>query len=375
MLLQDCYFQLVEIKTYNAHQLAELVASPWFQQAPVIPISTHRALSHLQNPRLQPTDVLLLIAFEAQQMLGYLGVLPDTLYNEKRKALHGGWLSCMWVNPELRGQGIAKKLLATAFEKWNHHILVTEFTTEAKALYDRSGQFVDLQKKQGLRCYLRFNLHQVLPKKNDRWKPWSGLLKVVDSLANRPQNWRLRFLQKSGNSNWVLVESMDGRLQKFIEQQQAFSFETRMAKDLQWIVEKPWLKQGKADSESVRYHFSSVTNRFENRWYVCKRAGEIVGFLFVTIRNDHLKVPYFFATDSLIDSALQFLKELMIEERLAMLTVFHPQLVGLLQQADHSFLYQRKIYRNYIVTATLAANFDSLKTVAIQDGDADAVFT
>ena len=89
----------------------------------------------------------------------------------------------MWVNPNLRGRGIAKQLLQTAFEKWDHKILVTEFTPEAKGLYDRSQNFVDLKTNNGLRCYLRFDLQEIVPKKNERAVVLKPLLKIIDGIS------------------------------------------------------------------------------------------------------------------------------------------------------------------------------------------------
>ena len=139
---------------------------------PVIPISRHRAWSHIRNPRVSEDDVILVLAMVEGKMAGYLGVLADYIYlnGQKEKA---GWLSCMWVDPEVRGQGIAKKLLNRVLERWDNRILVTEFTPAAKGLYDRSQQFQDLKISEGLRGFLRFNLDELLPKKFPALEKWT----------------------------------------------------------------------------------------------------------------------------------------------------------------------------------------------------------
>jgi len=74
------------------------------------------------------------------------------------------------VNPKMRGQGISKKLIREVFEAWDYKILVTEFTPAAKGLYNSTKQFLDLAKPDGMRGYLRLNLHYLLPNKDPKWK-------------------------------------------------------------------------------------------------------------------------------------------------------------------------------------------------------------
>ncbi|MEL6841973.1 MAG: GNAT family N-acetyltransferase, partial [Bacteroidota bacterium] len=137
------------IQTLNAAALRAYIFSDTFDQTPVLPISRHRALSHLANPRLRPDDVIMIFAHSDEgELVGYLGVLPDEIYLNGKQD-RGGWLSCMWVNPITRGQGIGGKLVQAALNAWQGRILVTEFTPAAKRLYDRTEAFVDLHQPVG----------------------------------------------------------------------------------------------------------------------------------------------------------------------------------------------------------------------------------
>ena len=119
-------------------ELESFVQSPAFQQAANIPISTRRAISQANNPRAQPDDVALVLIYEKDILLGYLGLVPDYLYvNGQPERIC--WMSCIWVNPEARGKGIAKQLLHSAHERWEGRLLATEFTAPAKQLYDKLG--------------------------------------------------------------------------------------------------------------------------------------------------------------------------------------------------------------------------------------------
>lgn len=330
----------------------------------------------MHNPRAEADDVLLIVAREEGHMVGYLGVLPDRIFNEKDEAFKCGWLSCMWVDPEVRGKGIAKKLIGTAFDSWGDHILVTEFTSGAKGLYDRSGHFTDLRTSDGLRCYLRFNLHEVLPKKNERYNKLSPLLALSDAIANVPVDIRLKMLslRQSLNLRFEKIEKLDEELISFISANSRDSFEGRAATELSWIKDYPWLSTN-AEEESKKYHFSVHASRFENLFIKLTDDKQIHGFVHLTIRDNHLRIPYAYLPDALVSDALAYICHLMIRCRLNMLTVLHPSFVTYLRANKSPFIYKRPIQRKYIITKTLDVHFTDHISLQIQDGDADCAFT
>ena len=367
----------MEIKTYDALELFELIKSDDFSKMPVVPISTHRAGSHILNPRQQKGDVLMIIAYEGGDMVGYLGVFADDIYNTKGEKLHCGWLSCMWVNPALRGQGIAKRLLHTAFEKWNNHILVTEYTPEAKALYDRSGNFNDLRTNEGLRCYMRSCLYEVLPKKNEKFMRFKGLLHIIDAIANIPVELIqvFRFKALDTKLSFESLNEIDDALNDFILSKQANSFERRAALEFFWIKRYVWLQNSAPTAESIKYHFSSVATRFENRTLKILNGKIIKGYLHITIRDGHIKVPYAYYDADIAEAIARYLYQTAYLERATMLTVFNQGIVEALNKLSLPFIHKRKMKRNYIITKALDEHFDDKGLLAIQDGDGDAAFT
>ena len=319
----------------------------------------------------------MIIAYEGDQMVGYLGVLPDMIFNDVGTALKCGWLSCMWVDPTLRGKGIAKQLLATAFRDWKDCILVTEFTPEAKGLYDRSGGFNDLCVNDGLRCYLRFNLHEVLPKKNEKYKSYISILKLGDSIANLPNSIRLSFYRSklSGRLTFEPVVGIDESVNAYILSKQKNSFERRTAAELNWILKYPWLITSPPTSESQRYHFSSVSDRFLNLAFKIQENGQIRGYIHFTVRDSQLKVPYAYFDDECLPDIVEYIYQLMRDYQLNMLTVFHPAIVRHFEGHATPFIYKRQIKRHYIISKVLDAHFTDHNKLAIQDGDADCAFT
>ena len=96
----------MQIKEIRHHQLQAYIDSDEYKSSEYIAISKHRALSHIRNPRAKADDLVLVLIFEKEEMVAYLGVFADDLHFSTCIE-HVGWLSCMWVNPVMRGKGIA----------------------------------------------------------------------------------------------------------------------------------------------------------------------------------------------------------------------------------------------------------------------------
>lgn len=367
----------MEIKTYTPLQLKEFIESAQFAEMPVLPISTARAISQIANPRVESTDVIMFIAFEGDIMAGYLGVLPDKIYNNSGRQFKCGWMSCLWVSPAMRGRGIARLLLQHIFKAWNGNIMATEFTPEAKKLYGSSGHFDDFSALSGLNCYLRFNLHEVLPKKNPKYLRLGSLLRLADLLANIPNSLRLNVMKRqyTFKAQFKRIYKIDDAVNKFITANQDSSFERRGVKELNWIMEMPWIKQSEPTAESKRYHFSSVAARFENLCLKMEVDGKLVGIILLTIRDNRVKVPYAYLEDEYVQDAVEYIYKTMYDYRTNMLTLFHPKLATYITQHRSPFIYVRRIIRQYLMSKTLSPEFASPEKLDIQDGDGDCAFT
>jgi hypothetical protein len=254
---------------------------------------------------------------------------------------------------------------------------VTEFTPEAKGLYDRSGYFVDLRTNIGLRCYMRFNLHEVLPKKNDKYKSYMPVVKLLDAIANISVDLRLSLMKtkQSSSLRFESVAEVDQNLDEYIRSKHDDQFERRTGDDLNWILKYPWLIKSKPTDESRRYHFSSVSDRFQNLCFKLTDKGEIKGYVHFTIRDNHLKIPYAYFEPEYLNDVVQHIYSIMLEYKLNMLTVFHSSLVDSFKSNSTPFLYKRAIKRQYIITKALDIHFTGNEKLLIQDGDADCAFT
>lgn len=369
----------MQLKKILLRELRAYIDSDEYKTSTYIPISRHRALSHIQNPRAKPDDLVLVLVYEAGAMVGYLGVLADDLHFDTGVA-HVGWLSCMWVNPIMRGKGVAMQLLQTVFEAWNYQILVTEFTPAAYGLYQKTGQFIDLAKPKGVRGYLRLNLHYLLPNKNPKWNKWKPLLKLVDGSFNVWKDWRNKRTLKSITAacpRFEYVPKVDEESWQLIKQCSP-TLVNRQKEDLEWIADNPWLLSGGllADANAKRYHFSSVASFFSFLHIkVYNDQQELVAFVLLSIRNQHLKVPYAYFKPEAAGAVMQVVYQHLLTHQLDMLTLFQPDLVASVSKEKNPFFKIRELQRHYIIGKVLAEPLHAMSKITIQDGDADAVFT
>lgn len=368
----------MRIQSILHSELQSYIDSDAYRHSDYIAISKHRALSHLRNPRAEGDDlVLVLIYDEHDEMVAYLGVFADDLHFSTGVE-HVGWLSCMWVNPIMRGKGIAKKLINTVFEAWDYKILVTEFTPAAYGLYQRTEQFIDLAKPAGLRGYLRPNLNYLLTKKDVKWKKWSPLLKAVDLLLSIPNNLRLMTKRVQNCPRFEYMSELDAESWAFIQKHKQGELINRNKEDLNWLLKNPWLLNGglQTDYNAQRYHFSSIEQQFS---FLCLKVYDehlaVQAVMLLSIRGKQMKIPYFYCSPAFIPQAIQVIYKHLLELKLDHFTVFQPQLLAQLKQEQHPFFLWRPFKRHYIIGKVMQTQLEATKGFHLQDGDADAAFT
>jgi len=177
---------MLQFKRLNKKLLLEYANSNHFGKGTDIPISFHRAISQSLNPRLNSTDILLILAIDEGRLVGYTGILPDKLFDTTGKSNRFGWLSCLWVSPTARNKGIGKRLIEEAVKAWDGRILSSDYAPETKGLYDASGAFLTTPfELEGLRLYIKSDLQNLLPPKHKTWVKLKPALTFFDFLANK----------------------------------------------------------------------------------------------------------------------------------------------------------------------------------------------
>jgi GNAT superfamily N-acetyltransferase len=365
-------------------ELLTFIQSPLYLNSRVLPISPQRAISQARNPRAMPDDIVLLLAHdEAQQVCGYLGILPDDLSSKTGEKIHVGWLSCIWVDERMRGQGISKRLLKTAVEAWGGRIILTEFTAAAQQLYESSNYFCDLARPKGLRLYLRSDLATILPQRKPALRFLRPLLWCIDAFANifllawlslrLHQNIRPKLYEKFRYSKNLA----DFPLHTPAHSPAYPSLFARQAVELQWISQYPWIiAAARADDMAQRYHFSAVDIDFNClNVELTNDKGEVIAFFMLTTRKNQLKIPYLYCSDDNSHIVAQFIVDYMREKGLSVFVCFQPALLKALQKSNFGFFYRRKQARHYKIGLELADKLPTYPDFGLQDGDGDVVFT
>ena len=363
----------MEIRSYTPGTILEFVSSEQFSRLKNIPISKHRALSYAHNPRAAASDKILFVAFENDEVAGYLGALPEKIFYQgewKRMS----WLSCFWIDPRFRGKNISKQLFDLAMQEWDGTAMITNMKPGTLKIYERTGYFHPPVTKSGIRGYLRFCLAEILPPRGGVFAGIKPLLQILDFIFNLFNAIRLVFYPgyKTGTSlRYEYVEEIGPEAEEFMNTCNQQYLNRRGKLELEWISKYPWVLEQEEDADSRRYYFSSVSKRFfyQNVEFH-DETGAVTAFLMLSVRNNHLTVPYAFFKKGMESVLVKFLFNMMLDYQLNMLTVYHPELSEAIRKAKSPFLFKKKVLRPYFIPKTL-----DLPGLSFQDGDGDCAFT
>jgi GNAT superfamily N-acetyltransferase len=363
----------MEIKYYTTGTILEFVSSEFFLRLKHLPISKHRALSYARNPRATASDKILFVAFENNKVAGYLGALPEKIFYQG-KWRRMSWLSCFWIDPKYRGKNISKQLFDLAMQEWNNTAMITNMKPGTLKIYERMGYFHPPVTHMGIRGYLRFNLAEILPPRGSVFVRIKLFLQLVDFILNLANSIRLVFFtgyKIDPDLHYKYVEEISQEAEEFINNcNQSYPIQ-RGKPELEWINRYPWVLEQEEDADSRRYYFSSVSKQFFYQNVEFRdETGTVTAFLMLSIRNNHLTVPYAFFNKGMESALVKFLFNSMLDFQLNMLTVFYPELSEEIRKTKSPFFYKKEILRPYFIPKTL-----DLPEPAFQDGDGDCVFT
>lgn len=368
---------MIEIKQLNKKRLLEYIHSPHFGAGNDIPITVHRALSQSVNPRLDEEDIILLLALDDGDLVGYLGILPDLIFLPNRGPIKMGWLSCLWVSPRARGKGIGNQLINESLALWNKNILSADYVPATKTLYDRTKQFGEKPySREGIRLYIKSDLQHILPPKKTIFNRLKWLLQAFDSGVNLLLNLRLKFFKENLSHIRIdYIHHIDKEVNDFILSKQERQLFKRSQGDLNWVIQNPWiLSADKKDDLNKKYYFSSTAKLFHFSTLVIRNSNnKIIAFLIFARRDTTLKLPYLYH-DNCMDIVIKVINHHLIEWNIRTFTTFHPELTQHLSAQKTLAIHTRALERNYMISSTLKDSiFDA--EMEIQDGDGDCGFT
>lgn len=370
---------MITIQKIKLNELEQFVNTLDYQNLINKPISLLRVKSYLNNPNAIGEDVVLYMAFEELEMIGYKTIFSDTfIYNNCK--IKFGWLSGTWTHESCRRKGISSLLLKEVFYDWDEKLMFTNYAEESKAVYDKSGKFTLLKSIKGYRHYIRFSFKELLPPKSILLKKNIKSLGIIDLFLNFIFNLRFKFFSLKKPEGYKIVElkQWDSESLNFIETFKKKELFLRDQISYDWICKFPWIK---TDSETKRisehYYFSSYSVKFKSNWYkvYAENRQKIVGIFLVTINNKHLKLPYCYSTNEAFPFIKSLIVNICLKENINYLTIYNSELNNIILQQPFFRLTNKRFIQNYFSSKKLLQDFPEISSFEIQSGDGDVVFT
>ena len=354
--------------------IIKFISSEEFLNGPVIPITPLRAISHSMNPRGNPDDIILILAYnENDELIGYIGSLPDhiNLIAGQRVA----WNSCWWVDP-VQGKETAMQLFYRFLDRWKKQVLFADLTPLTYNIISKTG-FFQTRIKTGTRGYLRMPLSEILPPKNQVFRSFKWFFSAFDFIFNIFWEIRLKIWKDRNKMdekiNWAFIWDLDPGIAGLMQKESTGDLIGRGEAELNWIRDYPWISHVKDKVYASRYNFTYYARRFEHHRIKITENNQIKAFLIITIRNNHLKVPYLFYEKDSLSQVMNFLLHFMITSRIHYISVFRKDLAEFLFKNPAPMIWKKRIPRYTAISKDIFSILP--EEYQSQDGDGDCVFT
>ena len=362
-----------QIKLLNKSTLEAYVNSESYLQSDIWPISFHEVASLVNNPRLDPGDVILVVAEFESRLVGCQSILSDWVFsgNKKHKA---GWLSASWIGQEHRRKGLADILLNEVSKAWNGRLLFSSQSTKSNKKV--SVNFVEYLVKNGCRFHMKSNLTESLPLKYPFLKRFDGILPAADFLFN---DYVLPFItdmgMKSRLSYSILIKS------KLNEEECALLFEKNLTRrtstELNWAIEFPWILELNEMDEKVmhKYSFTAGADSFKQYFCVIYKSGVLIAIVMISLKDQQMKVPYYYSADMDIAMIADLIFNEAWKNTISHIDVFEQNLVAEMKLKSAYFAFSKSKNRSYFVSKEIIAVFPEVMSIKVPDGEGDMIFS
>ena len=343
----------------------------------MVPITKHRALSQIRNPRAKPEDVVLLVANDESRVVGYIGILPDLIFlnGETRRV---GWLTAWWADPLPKYAGVGFMLMIKALQLYHGEIGASGFSADAKKVYEASKQFVGIGQSIRIRTLLRSNLREILPRKAARLNKAKWLLAIFDSLINAFCNLRLQLWKsRLGIRETLQIEyiaEVDLETADFIGRLQSREFSRRGAAEMNWIAKHPWVLAAPIAGNSNRAFYFSTDAR-ESDCFMMKVFSadkRMIGFVMLRLIDGNLTVPFCYMSKQYANEMFRVVGEHAVALGAHTLTICRAELRQSLTRLKFPYIARAEDLRSWILGSVYKAKIEG--NFETQDGDGDCAF-
>lgn len=364
----------INIKKYTRITLSDYLDSDEYRNSEIWPISFHRALSHMNNPRLDDNDVILTIAEKDGLIVGYRTVMADWAFNEDKK-IKVGWISGTWVEQEYRRQGLATKLFDEIYSEWKGRLMYTNYAPASKKVYDKTGVFEVYASHSGCRFHMKSNMAEILPSRFPALKAIKKLLPTADNFFN---HYVLPFLTEPGMKSRLSYSFIIKSKLNSEELDLLFSntLTKRSEKEFNWILNFPWVKEISQMDEGIlrKYFFSAAADVFKQYFIIVYKRGVLVSIVMFTIKNTQMKVPYYYSQDMDVGLIADLVFKEAWKNGVSYIDIYNENLTGEMKLKTAYYAFSKNRERNYMVSKDIIQEFPDANTVKVPDGEGDVVF-
>nr|WP_321406153.1 hypothetical protein [uncultured Carboxylicivirga sp.] len=321
----------------------------------VLPISTLRANSFYYNPKASYDDIVLVLAYKNDELVGFIGFLPDYVQGDPMKKF--AWNSGWWIDKH-KGKDIAIPLLIYGMKQWKNLVGFIDLPSHSFNILN-TLRLIDVI---GIDNGVKYVLRPYIPNRNKLQNFFSLLPGIIPS-------WLLKGKE---NTSFSLTKELTNDMEYFITENQKNTF-AKDRNDFEWIKNFPWLStQDKYINEQKKYPFSLVTSSFRLKYFKIEINEEVVSVGLIKERDGHYYLPFLYLNEKYIKSVLIDIFRYVIKRGGLSLYVYNSIFNEVLNSTILKFLPQKKVFQKTAFTK----DFTSLwgKQIKCQDGDGDAVF-
>jgi hypothetical protein len=346
----------MEIKCYTAQQLkAELTRNDLWNQK-YCPITRHRALSIIMNPRTLPSDTVLIVGYMNGEVSGYIAIVPDELY-AGGESVRLGWMGSWWSDPDPSNSMMAVRLLMKVHELYNGFLAGFSAAERAEQLFKNSNRFKDFRYAVGYQYLIRFNMGFWIPRKYPGLRSIGSVIGFTDGILNLVQNLRLRLWKSSnkidsGLSIEYLTEIRDTDTIDFIKQHSYSQLTRRNHEDINAMIKNPTsLATVLEDKNKSKYFFSNQSERFLYLLYrILDESQEIVAVVLICVDGDHLTIPFVFNKKDAEKTVLTTVLHHFIDLKIKMLTTYSAGWIEQMKLLKIPKVFKKKRCRDSLIS-------------------------
>lgn len=360
----------MKIVEVTVGELADFINSPEYHRLDVKPITPLRAVSQSKNPNASASDLALIYACDNHTLLSLAGLLPASLYHKNGFVFsNSGW----WVNPQ-NGKALGLPMFLRAFNACKRRMVLTDCTAYTKEILDKTGYFKFLPPLVGKRWFMRFYFGARL-KNNGYKKHTVNFVSGIDSLLNTLSKPLLPSGKKDvlpDGYEIIQCRKLNSDYIAFIEKHSGQFFLRQDIEKLNWIISNPWVTD-QADADTINYPFSYKVQSFRQHFLVIRNEGEIRAVVMISMRDNHITLPFYYGSSHWINEVAGILKQHIINLKASSLILYNGDLLRAFDTIKIPAYFTTNVVRYVGYSNELEPFFPA--DGFFQDGEADVVFT